>query len=191
MALLSRNNRSTKTQFWGDCGQTPPNRKGNEHFVQSFQEQRQWTIWIGVKQRTKLYAVKPFIHKHLSRKPCLSSLSHITEYPQCISSNQKTSQKPAVSQHLRSLPHNISSTCPTKQTIRSIASVCPHRNVAVLEESIDKDRTTLTVHIHNSEYTLQQWTHIRPTKCHINMNSIQFPLNILHSGSKKKMRWQS
>lgn len=74
---------------------------------------------------------------------------------------------------LCSLPLNASSTRPTEQTTRSIAPICPCTSLSTSpvatwlhwRKSIDKDRITLTVHIHNFENTLQQWTHIRPTKC--------------------------
>lgn len=130
-----------------------------------------------------------FIHKHLSRKtfplsPRSTFKCHFLTSEEDI----------AASQHLvlvtrqAHVPQNKQQHCidPSTHTRPSEERLM----LAILEKSIDKDRTTLTVHIHNFENTLQQWTHIYdPPNAHEHKLDPVIHY-ILHSGSKKK-RWQS
>lgn len=179
MALLSQGTTSRHKHFFflkGDCGQTPLNRKKKLQALWSVFSPSsfhcQLTIWS--QMDVKLYVdTEPIIHKHLSRKtlPSVTSQnSHRTFKRHSLTPREDVTETHCLSAFLYFLPRNASSTRPTKQTTRSIAPICPHTlpsecDTATLERSVDKDRTTLTVHIHTFENTLQHWTHIRPTEC--------------------------
>lgn len=115
----------------------------------------------------KLYVdIKPFIHKHLSRKLCWKVLCHFTGYPQYVHFFSQIRRRlyssllsPDVHVFLFLLtyqahvPRNKQHAALHQSVHKDLSKCC---NVLYWRESIDKDRTTLTVHIHNSENTLQQ-----------------------------------
>ncbi len=140
----------------------------------------------------KLYAeIEPFVHKYLSGK---ISLCHLAEYPQDLQMtfprtrrHDVNLQSPVVFCVLFLLTHQAD--VPQNKQTSSIAPICPSASLsmATLEESIDIDRTTLTVHIHNFENTLQHEHIYDPPNAH--EHKVDPVLHyILHSGSKKKMQ---
>lgn len=150
----------------------------------------QLTIWGGVisQMDIKLYVdTEPFNPKHLSRN---TSLCHLAEYPQDLqmtfshTRRRRYRRLPSSTVIVLSSSERIKHTSHktnTTQHCTDPSTHIPHRvsccNVAILEKSTDKDRATLTVHIHHFENTLQRWTRIRPTKCTWTESRSSYPLH--------------